>query len=174
MGDLVYIKMQTPERQRKLLVLTGADIVLKRLSKRSHTRTRTGNAASKLWREDAYDFEYEHLREWDSGHGLDILKFSSYRPGTSEYAVLDIDPDQIHCDWGDHSDIPLPSHRLETWNELQNYIAQFRVNIISAAKDIEYFGKKLQYATQRFCSRHSDWKLAPSCGVLYFILEDLS
>jgi hypothetical protein len=69
--------------------------------------------------------------------------------------------------WRMHSTVNLTEREEQQWISLQGRMQSFRESIFSAAMDMEYFGKQLQYAAQRFCSKHSGWSFSHECGALY-------
>jgi len=69
--------------------------------------------------------------------------------------------------WSSHSLVELSNSQEMMWDELQTKMVAYRTSIFLAAKDMKYFGKKLQKAAKRFCSKNNTWSEAQKCGVLY-------
>jgi hypothetical protein len=69
--------------------------------------------------------------------------------------------------WWYHSESEIDLPQEDRWTKLQEKMNIYRSIIRDSALDMVYFGKKLQYSAQRFCSRHMDWPLVHQCGALY-------
>jgi hypothetical protein len=121
---------------------------------RSHQRTRL----QKQFKEHFQRLIDKLAEEHDTSNRM---QFSPYRPNAKELPKI---PSVL---WWYHSESEIDLPQEDRWTELQKTMNIYRSIIRDAALDMVYFGKRLQYSAQRFCSRHMDWPLVHQCGALY-------
>jgi hypothetical protein len=104
------------------------------------------------FRSDSNKFEL-----WDGE--ASAQKFKPLRPNQMILVASEVE-------WEAHSNTRLTEQEERRWTSLQERMQPLRESIVSAAMDMEYFGKQLQYGAQRFCSKHATWPRPNECGVL--------
>lgn len=122
---------------------------------RSHARIKIHNEAQKQLTD--FQSKPQELDLWKDEAAVQIFK--PLRPNPRILRVDDVE-------WEEHSKVRLTEQEERQWTSLQGRMQHFRESVASAAMDMEYFGKQLQYGAQRFCAKHGTWPRSHECGVL--------